>query len=276
MRASDFDTYFSIEANKRSTLKIIILCDADAAGETSSAAACDWEEAEARHPGLTVTIVPVAGKVAVQYVARSLLSACSELEETASLPVNLEFPLPFLGNLRTLQLEAHCEIRPLNLSVSHCIVCACHSAPLALHSAPTDATSATIPLSLQRAFRCPITGNVLSPVQCVQDGKAICAGNTVAGVLYSSTPLSLTGPATNTNTSGGGGGGHFCLRVLNRISTDSSPSAGLILGPSITLKPSTTNASQHDNASVKVALGGEKMVTVTQKELLTLVIADLK
>ncbi len=264
-----------MDAGKKINLQIIVLCDAGAAGETA-AAACDWEEAEARYPDLTVTILEIGGKVAVQTVARALLTACYDKKEKTVPRVCLEFPVPFLGTLRSLQLEAHCEIRPLNLSISHAIVCSCHSAPLALHGAPTDASSASTPLSLQRGFRCPVTGTSLSPAQCVQDGRAICVGNTVSGVLHSSTPITLAGSSSGsfssdsrTATSGGG-----VLRVLSKINMASTNSA-LIIGPSITLKPPVLNINTDSASAVKVAVNGE-MVEVTQEQLLTLVANGLR
>jgi hypothetical protein len=270
MAASDFQTYLAMDAGKKITLKIIILCDAGAAGETAAATACDWTEAETRHPDLTVTILEIGGRVAVQTVARALLTTCSE--GLAPLPVSLEFPLPFFGNLRSLQLETHHEIRPLNLSLSHCIVCACHSAPLALRGAPTDASSAATPLSLQRAFRCPVSGSILSPAQCVQDGRAVCVGSTAAGVLHSATPITVTGAGAGSNKSAGGSDGrNAVLRVLSKCNVGSTTNSALMIGPYITLKPSSNAA----NAAVKVAIDGE-MVAVTQEQLLTCVAASLR
>jgi hypothetical protein len=270
MPASDFQTYLSTETGRKISLKIIVLCDAGAAGETA-AAACDWEEAEATHPGLTVQIVEVGGKLAVQTVARALLATCASSFEgsLAPMPVSLEFPLPFLGNYRSLQLEVHREIRPLNLSLSHCIVCACHSAPLALHGALSDAynSSAATPLSL--TFRCPVSGNVLPPTQCVQDGRAICVGNTAAGVLHSSTPISIAGSTSFLHSEINGSGG--VLRVLSKINMASTNSS-LIIGPSITLKP---NSNVSSTAAVKVAIDGE-IVSVNQRQLLTLVANGLR
>jgi len=271
MPASDFQTYLSTEAGKKISLKIIVLCDAGAAVETA-AAACDWKEAEATHPDITVTILEIGGKVAVQTVARALLTACaSSSEKHLAMPVSLEFNLPILGNFRSLQLETHCDIRPLNLSLSHCIVCACHSAPLALRGAPTDPSSAATPLSLQRSFRCPVSGNVLPLTQCVQDGRAICVGNIAAGVLHSSTPITIAGSNSSLNSeiNGGGGGSGGILRVLSKINM-ASKNSSLIIGPSIILKPNVSSA-----ASVKVAIDGE-MVVVTQDQLLTLVTNSLR
>lgn len=276
MPASDFQTYLSTEAGKKISLKIIVLCDAGAAGETA-AAACDWKEAEATHPDLSVIILEIGGKLAVQTVARALLTTCASTSEgsLAPMPVSLEFPLPFLGNFRSLHLETHCEIRPLNLSLSHCIVCACHSAPLALCGALTDASSAAAPLSLQRAFRCPVSGNVLRPTQCVQDGRAICVGNTAAGVLHSSTPVTLFAGSWSSLTSDiskpGGGGGGGVLRVLSKINMSSTYSS-LIIGPSITLKPNLKISSA---VNVKVAVQGE-MVAVSQRQLLAIVTSGLR
>ena len=305
MSAADFHTYLTMEAGKKVHLQIMFLCEAGSAAETA-AAAYDWKEAEAAHPDLTVTIIEIGGRVAVQTVARALLATCTD-NGLASIPVALQFSHPFLGNLRTLYLEAHSEIRPLDLSLSHCIVCACHSSPLALCSPPTSNSgggggATTLPIDRQRTwFQCPITGARLAPSECIHDGKTLCVGNTTSGVLTYTTPVSLTGPSFAVSSVSGGvnnthvvvngasgsttGGGNLnlnisgaLLRVKSKVNIASTNSA-LIIGPSITLKPisnvSTDAAGSTRAAGIKVPVNGE-MVAVSQEQLLNLVTADLR
>lgn len=206
-------------AYKDVALQIIILCEAGASGDMATSSR-DWESAETTHPGLKVTIVEVAGRVAQQTVARALFQCCVDMPP---LNVTLEFSAPLIGDVRSINLEAHCDTHPLCLDTSHCTLCGCHGAPVALRGAD----GGPLPLP-QNKLQCPVTGTPLDPRQCLQDGKTICLGNNPsAGVLSLKAPLSIAPSGVGTEGA--------VLRVLSRVNLTSF-NAALIQGPPLTLR----------------------------------------
>ena len=285
-------------AGKGLGLHILALCEAGASADIA-ASHHDWEEAEATHPGLKVTIVEVAGRVAQQTVARALFQC---VMDTPPRSISLDFNTPLIGNVRSILLEGYCDTRHLTLEMSHCTLCACHGAPVALKGADGRAINIGAPLTGQNKFRCPITGTTLDPRHCIQDGKTICLGNnSAAGLLHLKESLSIANAATSAVDGNGMATAPVVLRVLSKIKMGSF-NAALLYGPPITLRApnknnlaiTNTNGNQsctsagaaagvstreNINSSfppaVKVAVDGE-LVSVYSEQLLGLVAKNLK
>ena len=284
------DLYFAIQtaSDKGVSLKIIHLCAAGTGADLATTAT-DWNEREnSLPPGrLSVSIVEIAGKLAVQSLARTLISSCKE--SLPPLQFFLEFNVPLIGDVRYLQLEASSETQPLDLSISHCSVCACHSAPLALTpagsrgerssstTATTTRTAFPFPLHQQHnttttnnnsnnAMRCPVTGTTVDGPRCIiHDGRTVCIGNSPACVLHFSAPLTIAAATT---------GGLPVVRVLKRVPINKM-NAALLYGPPIILKMPSSSSSSSLAAVNKVVLDGQ-MVDVHMHQILSLVSQSLR
>ena len=194
-------------------LALIEICQG---AEGTDATTCEpaWAELEAAFPHFRVTIAESAQELGFNTLLSAILAssaapgdsqavslqvdlgewgddACTEVPcgvphaagDSPQSALRMQFPVPLVGDARTLALQLHRQLRLLDTAAEHCLVCPCHGLPAVMCT--------SVP-------HCPVSGAGLLQQECTRDPRVLQVGSHPGALLRFDSPFSITSAGQTT------------------------------------------------------------------------------